>query len=146
MKKYKIFVICLVFTIGMLCTGCSRGPLDYSEVVGNYGSFECDDSNIVWPTSEGGKYITIKWDVSDSENGIVSFKYMIEDENIECYDEDFWTEYHEAGFENPEDALEEYIYDIAESYELPEEGDYEYDRSERKLVSVDSGAEYYKKD
>ena len=83
---------------------------------------------------------------TDAENGIVTFKYEITDDNIECYDEDFWTEYHEEGVENPEDALEEHFEEIIEGYDVPPEGDYKYDRSEEKLVSVDYDTEYYKRD
>ncbi len=144
MRKYKLFIITLILVIGLLCTGCGGGPLEASEVVGDYGDFVIDD-DYVWPNSDGGKYITIEWRVTDAENGKVSFTYSITDENVECYDEDFWTEYHEAGFDNPEDALEEYMYDIAESFELPAEGEYTYDRSEKKLES-EGYAEYYKKD
>lgn len=141
----KCLIISLILLICLFCTGCGGGPLEASEVVGDYGEFEIDDNNCVWPASDGGKYISIKWKVTDAENGMISFTYEITDDNVMAYDEDFWTEYHEAGFEYPEDALEEYMYEIAESYELPEEGEYKYDRSEKKLVS-ENYVDYYKKD
>ena len=144
MKKQVGFMISLILVLGMFCAGCGGGPLQESEVVGDYGAFECDDENSVWSKCP---YVTIGWEVTDPDSHTVKFTYSIEDDNIESYDEDYWQEYHEAGFENPEDALEEYFDDIIDDYEVPPEGYYRYERSENKLVyEEDSSIEYYKKD
>ena len=145
MKK-RIFLLLAAILITLIALpGCS-GPISDSEVSGDYGAFELDDSGVVELEGDRGKYVSSSWEITDAENGIVTFKYEITDDNIECYDEDFWTEYHEEGFENPEDALEEHFEEIIEGYDVPPEGDYKYDRSEEKLVSVDYDTEYYKKD
>ena len=99
MKK-RLFLLLSVTLITLIALpGCS-GPISDSEVSGDYGAFELDDYGVVELEGDRGKYVSISWEITDAENGIVTFKYEITDDNIECYDEDFWTEYHEEGFEN----------------------------------------------
>lgn len=51
-------------------------------------------------------------------------------DDFECYDD------------NSVDALRDDLDQIAETYDIPPEGDYEYVRDDKKLVSLNYGKEY----
>ena len=76
MKK-RLFLLLSVTLITLIALPRCSGPISDSEVSGDYGAFELDDYGVVELEGDRGKYVSIGWEITDAENGIVTFKYEI---------------------------------------------------------------------
>ena len=142
-SKSKLLLQALLMIMIVLLVGCSS-PIDESVVEGDYGSFHLDSDGDAWLGNDGDKYITIYWKVTNPDEHQVKISYEITDDNVAFYQEDNWDEL--GWYEISEDEIWENFDYLAETYNIPPEGEYTYVRSEEKLVYEDGSLEYYKKD
>lgn len=133
LRKIKT-IICVAFAV-MLMSGCSAGPLDKSEIIGEWDGFTCSENNLI----EGSwdRYVSIGWEIIDAKGRIIQISYFVTDDQISAYEDDYKDD-----LDGAQPTEQDIIDAVAERYDMPAEGKYKYDRSNKKLVHCDQEIEY----
>ena len=132
-KKIRIMT-CVAFAV-MLMSSCSAGPLDKSEIVGEWDGFTCSDNNLI--EGDWDRYVSISWEITDAKGRIVEINYTVTEDQIAAYEED-----HKDELDGIQPTEQDVINGVSEMYDMPAEGKYKYDRSDKKLVHCDQDIKY----